>query len=60
MPMSGKMSCVMESFKAKALNLIVLHHIAFDVEKTGVLSYIPRELLKEELLVSLMAVMCLA
>ena len=54
------MSCVMESFKAKALNLIVLHHIAFDVEKTGVLSYIPRELLKEELLVSLMAVMCLA
>lgn len=58
--MSGKMSCVMESFKIKARCLILLHHIAFDVEGTGVLSRIPRELLKEELLVSLMAVMCLA
>lgn len=54
------MSCVMESFKIKARCLILLHHIAFDVEGTGVLSRIPRELLKEELLVSLMAVMCLA
>lgn len=56
--MNKHQSWTIRQFTSRAQTLIVCHHIAYAQDHGGILSAVPRELLRE-LLVSLMAVIML-